>query len=469
MAPVTSPEGLARELDLAGARPVSAQVTRTHDEHGAPVVPDGPAGAGPAARAIGILRQETGQLRELHRRLLAGAGGGPLEREALAQQLAGRGSLPIMGAATGLAGSAFMHNLPPEGTYKADSALFAQETERNDVPQEQRAFTGLGGAPIDQRISNVGVLASIRLVLKLSLVVAGAGTCTATYQWPWNVIKRFTLNANGQTSLVSAEGLDLRARRQRVFRNPREEVSTAPATDTTTGNPAPGVIANGTYSIVLVYDVPIVHDMYTLSGALFAQSDQTYLNWRLQPAATAEVLTLAGGSTATLTGTVHSTLTFFDIPFADTQQGRLVLIPDLSWLHGYLASDAPFANNGEVKTPFIRTAGQLISYSAYVDNGGLAQIDPLSLDEVRFEYGGNRRPRTYSPTEQLVEKMGQDFNGRIKPGYIVLDFEVDAPQRDIVYPKGITELLLAIKIPAATVINPNAHVHFVEETMFAGR
>lgn len=339
-----------------------------------------------------------------------------------------------------------------------------------NVPQEQRAFTGLGGAPIDQRISNVGVLASIRLVLKLSLVVAGGGTCTATYQWPWNVIKRFTLNANGQTSLVSAEGLDLRARRQRVFRNPREEVSTAPATDTTTGNPAPGVIANGTYSIVLVYDVPIVHDMYTLSGALFAQSDQTYLNWRLQPAATAEVLTLAGGSTATLTGTVHSTLTFFDIPFADVQgKGRLVLIPDLSWLHGYLASDAPFANNGEVKTPFIRTAGQLISYSAYVDNGGAAQIDPLALDEIRFEYGGNRRPRTYSPTEQLVEKMGQDFNGRIKPGYIVLDFEVDAPQRDIVYPKGITELLLAIKIPAATTINPNAHVHFVEETMFAGR
>jgi hypothetical protein len=407
---------------------------------------------------------ESGQLRELYR--LAGA---DPENDPAVRELVAKGIPPAAGGATGLQGAAFMHNLPPEGSYVMDTDAFFVETERNDVPQEQKALSGLGAAPIDQRIPNNGVLAWVRIVFKGSLVVAGAGTCTSTYQWPWNLIKRFNLNANGQTSLISCEGMDLRARRQRIYRNPRDHVSSAPATDTTTIDPNPGVIANGTYSVVLVWDVPIVHDAYTLTGPLYAQSDQVYLGWRITPAATAELFTLAGGSTAALTGTFHTTNTFFDIPFADTQQGRKVLVPDLQWLHGLLSSDQPFSNNGEVRTPFIRTAGQLLSYSWYLDNGGAAQIEPLALSEVRFEYGGNRRPRVYNPVEQLIEKNSQDYNGRVKPGYGVLDFEVDNPRRDLVYPKGVTELQLVAVIPSSITPNANAHVHFVEETLFAGR
>jgi hypothetical protein len=376
--------------------------------------------------------------------------------------------LPVAGGATGLSGAAFMHNLPPEGSYVANTDLFFRETEKNEVPQEQKPYTGLGGAPMDLRVSNVGILGKIRLIFVGSAVVAGGGTVTALYTWPWNLLKTFTLNANGQTSLISCEGLDLRARRQRIYRNPRDGVSTAPATDTTTRDPSPGVIANGTYPIVLAYDVPIVHDDYTLTGALFAQSDQTYLTWRVTPAATAEVATLAGGSTLAITGTIHSTLTFFDIPFADTQQGRQVLIPDLRWLHGYLAADAPFANSGDVPTPFIRTAGQLLSYSMYLANGSAAQIAISGLDELRFEYGGNRRPRTYAPPTQLLEKMQQDYNGLIAPNFAVLDFEVDNPQRDLVYPKGVTELKSVAKVPAATTVLAGSKVHFIEETLFSG-
>jgi hypothetical protein len=412
------------------------------------------------------VRSESGQLRELWRL----AGGDP-DRDPAVKELVERGVPPIRGGATGVGGAAFMHNLPPEGTYVQDNAMFNRETEANVVPQEQKAFTGLGGAPIDLRISNIGVLSKIRMVFTGSLVVAGAGTCTATYQWPWNVFKRITLNANGQTSLVSCEGMDLRARRQRLYRNTTDPLVTAPKTTSGTKDPEPGVITNGTYPIVLIYDIPISHDDWGLTGSLFAQSDQIYLNWRVTPAAAAELFTLAGGSTATLTGTISSSLTFYDVPFSDTQEGRKVLIPDLSWLHGYIATDAPFANTGEVKTPFIRTAGQLLSYSHYVDNGGAAVIDPTALTEMRFEYGGNRRPRVYNPVVQLLEKNVQDYNGRILPaaGYSILDFEVDNPQRDLVYPKGVTELLMAAVIANGTTINPNAHIHFVEETLFAGR
>jgi hypothetical protein len=378
--------------------------------------------------------------------------------------------------AVGQGSAAFFHNLPEEGSYIVSPTDFNRETERNDVPQPTVTFTGLGGSRMDQRISNVGLLANIRLLFKGSLVVAkNTGAVTSRYQWPWNVCKRVLLNANGQTSLIQAEGMDLRARRQRIYRNPNENLVSAPGTDVGTtglvgkGNPVPGTVADGTYSIELLWDLPIVHDDYTLTGAIFAQSDQSYLNWTVEPAAASDLFTLTNDAVVTLTGTFYPVLTFYDIPYVDTQQGRRVVLPDLSWLHGYLATNSPFANTGDVRTPFIRTAGQLISFAWYLDNGGAAQIAPTALSEIRFEYGGNRRPRTLNPPDQLAEKNQRDYNGLIQPGYAVLDFEVDNPARDIVYPKGVSELVVVNTIPAATSVNANAHIHFVEETLFAGR
>ncbi|HWD76922.1 MAG TPA: hypothetical protein VG371_17425, partial [Solirubrobacteraceae bacterium] len=283
-----------------------------------------------------------------------------------------------------------------------------------------------------------------------------------------------TVQANGQTSLMQCEGLDLRARRQRLYRNPVENLVAGPAITLANGNPQPGVIANGTYPVTLIYDLPIVHDASTLTGALFAQSDANYLNWTIEPALSSDLFTLAGGSTATLTGSVYPLLTFFDIPYVDTQQGRMVAIPDLRWLHGYIASNLPFQNTGDVKAPFIRNAGQLIAYYLYIDNGGAAQISLItSLDEFRLEYGGNRRPRVYGgPVPggpiHLLEENERNYNGLVAPGYMVLDLENENPDRDLIYPRGVSELNAVAKITAGTTINANARVHFVEETLFSG-
>lgn len=408
----------------------------------------------------------SGELRELHR--LLGA------TEPVAQALADKGIAPISGGATGKGAAAFFVNLPPEGTFQMDVPYFNQETERNDVPQPVVPFTGLGGGRMDQRITNIGILTNVRLLFQGSLVVSGAGTVTANYPWPWNIAKRVTVQANGQTSLMQCEGLDLRARRQRLYRNPAENIVTAPATSAANGNPNPGVIANGTYPVTLVYDLPIVHDATTLTGALFAQSDANYLNWTIEPAISSDLFTLSGGSTATLTGNIYPLLTFFDIPYVDTQQGRMVAIPDLRWLHGYIASNLPFANTGDVKAPFIRNAGQLIAYYLYIDNGGAAQISPATaLDEFRLEYGGNRRPRVYGgPVPggplHLLEENERNYNGLVQPGYLILDLENENPDRDLIYPRGVSELNAVAKITAGTTINANARVHFVEETLFSG-
>jgi hypothetical protein len=426
------------------------------------------------ARRVAVRRRRSihdmysGELRELYRLRGQNPDGDPS-----IQRLVELGVGPMGGGATGKGAAAFFLNMPPEGTYVLNVPYFNQETERNDVPQQNFAYTGLGGGRMDNRITNVGILSFIRLLFVGTLTVAGGGTITANYPWPWNALKRVTVQANGQTSLMQAEGLDFRARRQRLYRNPTESIVVAPAT-TGPGNPAPGTIANGTYPITLVYDLPIVHDMTTLTGALFAQSDSNYLSYTIEPALSADLFTLAGGSTATLTGTFWPQLTYFDIPYVDSQQGRQVAIPDLRWLHGFIAANLPFSNTGDVITPLIKNAGQLIAFYQYIDNGGAAQIShATAVDQFRLEYGGNRKPIVWSgPAGQGplfgLEENERNYNGLIQPGYLVLDLENDNPDRDLIYPRGVSELQAVSKITAGTSINANAHVHFVEETLFSG-
>jgi hypothetical protein len=261
----------------------------------------------------------------------------------------------------GIGGAAFLRNLPANGAYDVNEGVFNTETERNDVPLQSLAFTGLGGAAMDARIPNNGILASVRVSVEGTLNVATAAV-TPGYQWPWNLLKRITFNANGQTSLISAEGLDLRARRQRLYRNPTDPIAKAPSIDAV-GNSTGASIPVATYPVSLQWDIPITHDEASLIGGLFAQSDQNYLSVKLTPAQSADLFSGAGVASFTAT-TVRLTVTFFDIPLVPVQGRDMVVIPNLAWLHGYLSGDMAFANTGDVRAPFIRTAGQLLAYGS---------------------------------------------------------------------------------------------------------
>lgn len=458
-------EGLAGDLRLVSEGPASERELRRRISPGRP--------------ASSLILSELGQ------RLQAAERAGVDLSDPRARKMVESGELvPIKGAMpTGVTGLAFVHNLPPAGTYLEDTDTFFRTTERNDIPQAAQPYPGLGGNPADFRIPNVGVLGTIRIQHNLTLTVGGTGAVTANYPFPWNVGgKRVGLNINGQTSIVSAEAGDLRARRQRYYRCPREQVSSVQgnngmqAPGTGVGDPRPATIANGTYSVQLVYDIPVPHDDYNLAGVVYAQSDQNYLSWRLEPPAQSDLFTVLTGGTVTLTGTTFWTTTVYDIPFGDTQEGRKVLLPDMSWIHGLLSFNSPIVNTGETQVALIRTAGQLLCTYIYLDNGGAVQIDPAALTEIRMQYGGNRRPRTYNPPTILLEKNTHDYNGRIlstadggSGGYFLFDNEVDNPVRDLVVPKGVTELYIVVNIPTSVTLNANAHAHVVEETMFQGR
>jgi hypothetical protein len=377
-----------------------------------------------------------------------------------------RGLGPVAGAAQGLNPAVFMNTVPAPGSYVIDQQRFDLLTERNDLPQTSDPWPGFQ-ARIDRRVANVGVLASVRLHLNLSVVVSGTGAVTTTYKFPHGLIRKATLNANGGSAIISADGLDLRARRQRLFRNPLDPVQVAPNTNTR-GEPAPGTLANGTYNVTLVVELPIVHDPASLTGALFAQSDQNYLNWVIETAQLTDVFTVAAGGAVAITGTVDSELVFFSIPSMDAQNGRVVVLPAaVRWLHEFISTENNFSNTGLVPTPFIRNNGQLIAAMMYVDNGGQAQIAPSALNRILWRYAGNQTPRELLPWH-ILEENARDYNGLVTPGYIVLDFEKENPARDIVYPRGLAELAVVIDVPTSVTVQPNAHTHTVLETLTQG-
>jgi hypothetical protein len=371
-------------------------------------------------------------------------------------------AVPAMaGGATGggTGGVAFVSNLPPDH-FSMDPAGFEAYTERQDIPQQQQAFNGFGSG-LSFRLQNVGVIALIRIFFVGTLTVGGTGAVTALPGFPYSLFQRVAFNANGQTSLISATGPGLRARRNRLFRNPAESIENTPAV---------GVIANGSYPVSFMVDVPVSHDMLTGIGWVLAQNPSTGLTLDIATAPQSGVFSVAAGGTVALTGNAFCTLTTFAVGQQRMGDGRAVtIVPDLTVFHGLLENDSPFNASGQVQAPLIRTAGQLVNYAFNLNNGGASEIAPSALTEIQFRYGGNRQPRVYNPPQMLLEKNQADYNGLVAVKgrtFTFLDFESDNPVRDLFVPEALVELTAQVTIPASVTVNNGAQFHYLEESLY---
>jgi hypothetical protein len=366
----------------------------------------------------------------------------------------------MAGGATGAGPVSFLSNLPPD-RFVMNPALFQQSTERQDIPQPSQTFNGFGTST-SLRLQSVGVLALVRVYFSGSLVVGGTGAVTSLPGWPYGLARRVAFNANGQTSLISCSGITLRARQRRLFRNPAESLQSAP------GIP-PGVIANGTYAVTFMLDIPIAHDFFTGVGWVLAQNPSTSLSLDISWAAQSDYLSIASGGTATLTGTIYPMISTFAVGQAQVGDKQATVVPDLTVFHGLIDNRFPFASSGIVQAPLIRTAGQLVNYAFNISNGGSAEIAPGALTEIQFRYGGNRQPRVYNPPQMLVEKNQADYNGVVTINgltHTFLDFEVDNPIRDIFIPEALVELQSQFTIPSSVTVNAGAYVGYIEESLY---
>lgn len=362
--------------------------------------------------------------------------------------------------ATGATGGVtFLSNLPPD-QFQMNPAAFAAATERQDIPQQTQPYLALG-TPIQIRVQNVGVLAMVRLNVQGTLVVGGSGAVTLLPGFPYTLLKRCALNANGQTSMIGASAVSLRARRNRIFRNPAETIENSPPV---------GVIANGSYAISFMVEVPVSHDFLTGTGWILAQNPATSLTLDITTAAAGDIATVASGGTIAFSGNVLATITTFAVgsvpgPNGQTQQ----LVPDLTVYHGLLDNRLPLTGAGIFQAPVLRVAGQLVNYSFNLNNAGVAEIAPAALTEVDFKYGGNRQPRVYNPVTMLLEKNQEDYNGPIQVKgltYTFIDFEADNPSRDVFIPEALVELLAQITIPNSITVNTGAFLTYLLENLY---
>jgi hypothetical protein len=346
-----------------------------------------------------------------------------------------------------------------------NAQLFAELTERQQMPQASQAFAGLAKG---QRliIEKVGVCARIRLLVKLTFTPKEEEKAIANPGFPYRLIREIALQANGVTGIIDCSGPMLHARRMRVYRNPASKVFKSPKT---------GVkLKKESQEVVFVIEIPIAHDMLSLIGALLAQNEETQLAVQINWASEEEVFSGSGG-VEKLEGEVFWSTTVFSIGSTVQGNNELTVLPDLSAFHGLIETQTPLTGTGKRRAELVRTAGQLLAITAGILNkaSGSEQLAPTSWETFALEYGGNKDPLVWGSgaanIRELVEENADDFNGEITGGegleLVAIDQERDNPTRDLIVPQSLTELRAVIGVPGS--FSPsNALILTSQETLY---
>lgn len=369
-------------------------------------------------------------------------------------------------------GAIYERNLPPPGTFAIDPVAFAIRTSRNRKPNDTIAWPGYG-ATRTQRMDSVGIISSI-LVSFVGTITSPATAPIATRAWPWNLLQQITVSANGINNLFSCEGADLRALAR--VRNAPRMLFDRESTFAIPGNTL-------TLPVALFWEIPLAFDE-SLAGSVFAQTEETSLSVSLQTNVAANLFTVPA-NLLTIAGNFRILSTFYSVPIADSKQGRQLLLPDITQLHGVVSRDDNLSGAGQDHVaPLTRTGGILLRALQRLDNPATAgtdigTVDPAaSLGSHKFRYGGNVVPIEWNPVSTLRYNNETDYNDAIlpavdavsggsAPAYMVDDFVVDSPMRDAIHMLGITEAQLVNAVNSGVTINAGAKVHTVQEAMVA--
>jgi hypothetical protein len=351
-----------------------------------------------------------------------------------------------------------------------NSQLFAELTERQAMPQTSQPIKGLAKS---QRLilEKVGVVARIRLLITAKWTPVGEEEPINNPGMPWRLIKEIALQANGVTGIIDVAGVVLEQRRRRIYRNPVSAIfklTTAVGTKYT---------KKAAQEAVFAVEIPIAHDMLSLIGALLAQNEETGLSLQLTWASEEELVN--GGKIEKFEGEVEWASVVFSIGSTVIGKEEVTVLPDLSAFHGLVQTETPLGGTGQRKAELIRTAGQLLCYTASILNGagGKEQSPPSEWTTFKLEYGGNKDPLVWTPAKELLEENADDYDGPLQIGtaaaasatnslsFLAIDFERDNPGRDMVIPMSLTELRSVIGVPSGFAPS-NAQILTTQETLY---
>jgi hypothetical protein len=234
-----------------------------------------------------------------------------------------------------------------------------------------------------------------------------------------------------------------------------------------------------------IWEVPLAYDD-SLIGSVFAQTEETFLNLTVATAALTDLFSANPGAYSAANWRIVTE--FYSIPTVDSQNGRMIVLPDITQLHGMVSRDDAFAAAGDVVSPLTRTGGILLRILQRIDNGAIlanfgstdfgGAVAGGNVTSHRFRYGGNVVPlevpgflekfiNECDYGDQLIPTIDVP-SGLTPPVYAVDDFVVNSPLRDTIHMAGITEAQMINTIAATVTANAGAKIHTVQEAMVAG-
>jgi len=368
-----------------------------------------------------------------------------------------------------------------------DPAAFYAATRRLRFPMRSlTAIAGLGSTDSTQ-LRQTGIIGGLEIRVTGTLVFGGtiAGT-SMSYEWPFNLAKSIRLSANGQSNLVSARGLSIRA--LEFIAGPKLDdtglAATFGATAVTSGslklpsddwgtsgvnslNPGAAVAATGTYTVDLTFFVPVAADPVTLIGAVYAQSAATNLTLDIDWNAQNALLTLGGAATVVVALSYQVTGRAFSIP----NVGGRYVVPDLSQFHQLAEFRASGQGQGlnENLLPGTGVGRRLMRllFNTYSGAPGVPlAMTAANYAQVGWAYGGNDVPESYPNGTNLraenIRVAGVDLGGNWGLG--LWDFASQFALRDVVDEGATSDLRIQIGLVNAPT---NGASQILQETLFA--
>lgn len=359
---------------------------------------------------------------------------------------------------------------------------FFARTRRHTTLESTRTFTGLGGQDVFE-LRKSDILAGAYLKFSGSLTVTTpTGSVVTTARWPYDLVKQLRFTANGQSNIINVSGLKLKAR-QFMARDNRNDRGIAQTVNGGTVNQGTfsdasekwgvgsqtGVTA-GTYQVELEFFIPVAEDQVDLAGAIFAATSSTDLTVTVDYAQQADLFTVTGTATATLTGSVQLVSLKYSIPIGNDGQ---IVVPDLSTFHSLIQSrQASGLANAENEVRLVgQGAGKSLLRCFYQVWNGTTPA-PLAMTAANFgkqswRYAGNETPDEYYDGQLLRVVNEAIYNNDMGGvwGFGCHEFAAENAFRDVVDMGTTSELRLVTAIQNAVTLQSPA-IEYVTETIF---
>ena len=362
-----------------------------------------------------------------------------------------------------------------------NEAEFFARTRRHTTTERTAAYAGLGNQDV-VTLRKADIVSGIWVKFSGTLTTAqGTGAVASTRRWPYDLLKQVRFTANGQSNIINCSGLKLKAREfmardARTDRGVSQAVGASTLTQGTFADASESwgvgsgkaAIADAAYPVELRWFVPVAEDRVDLAGAIFAASSTTDLTLTLDWGSLAELFTLTGTATATLTGTLSVISEKFSIPVGADGQ---IVVPDLSLFHSLIqARQSPLTQGDNEITLSGQGAGKTLLRTYYQVWQGAGAQTPLAMTAANFgrqgwRYAGNETPDEYVDGQLLRFINESTYNVDLGGvwGFGVHEFAAENAFRDSVDMGQTSELRLLISLINA-LTTPS--VEYVQETVF---